>query len=103
MATLRVIASAPVGSEVVFDYMISPALLNPAQRSHIDALARRVGSMGEGWKAFFDPALLTKDLRAMGFGYVEDNGPEEINTKYFKNRKDGLRVGSLSHLMKAQV
>ena len=103
MATLRVIASAPVGSEVVFDYMISPALLNPAQRSHFDALARRVGSMGEGWKAFFDPALLTKDLRAMGFGYVEDNGPEEINTKYFKNRKDGLRVGSLSHLMKAQV
>jgi hypothetical protein len=43
------------------------------------------------------------DLQAMGFGYCEDNGPEEINTRYFKGRTDGLRVGSLSHLMKAQV
>jgi methyltransferase (TIGR00027 family) len=103
MATLHFIASAPAGSGVVFDYMISPSLLNPAQRSRFDALARRVASAGEPWQAFFDPELLTRDLRAMGFGSVEDKGPEEINAKYFKNRKDGLRVGSLSHVMDAQV
>jgi methyltransferase (TIGR00027 family) len=103
MATLRFIASAPAGSGVVFDYMISPSLLTPAQRSRFDALARRVASAGEPWQAFFDPELLTRNLRAMGFGYVEDKGPEEINARYFKNRKDGLRVGSLSHLMNAQV
>ncbi len=103
MATLRFIASAPAGSGIVFDYMISPSLLTPAQRSGFDALARRVASAGEPWQAFFDPGLLTRDLRAMGFGYVEDNGPEEINKRYFKDRKDGLRVGSLSHLIKAQV
>ena len=39
----------------------------------------------------------------MGFGFVEDQGPEEINARYFKNHKDGLRVGSLSHVMNAQV
>jgi hypothetical protein len=39
----------------------------------------------------------------MGFGYVEDIGPEEINGRYFQDRKDGLRVGSLFHLMNAQV
>jgi len=39
----------------------------------------------------------------MGFEYAEGLGPEEINARYFKDRKDGLRVGSLSHLMKAQV
>jgi methyltransferase (TIGR00027 family) len=103
MATLRFIASAPVGSGVVFDYMISPSLLTPAQRSVFDALARRVASAGEPWQAFFDPGLLTRDLRSIGFGYVEDQGPEEINARYFKNRKDGLRVGSLSHVMNAQV
>jgi methyltransferase (TIGR00027 family) len=103
MATLRFIASAPVGSGVVFDYMISPSLLTPAQRSRFDALARRVASAGEPWQAFFDPGLLTRDLRAMGFRYVEDKGPQEINAKFFKNRKDGLRVGSLSHVMNAQV
>jgi methyltransferase (TIGR00027 family) len=103
MATLRFIASAPVGSGVVFDYMISPSLLTPAQRSRFDALAARVASGGEPWQAFFDPTLLTRDLRAMGFRYVEDSGPDEINARYFKDRKDGLRVGSLSHVMKARV
>jgi methyltransferase (TIGR00027 family) len=103
IATLRFIASAPVGSGVVFDYMISPSLLTPVQRSRFDALARRVASADEPWQAFFDPGLLKRDLRAMGFGYVEDKGPEEINARYFKNRKDGLGVGSLSHIMNAQV
>ena len=103
MRTLRFIASTPVGSGIVFDYMLSPSLLTPAQRSRFDALAQRVESAGEPWQAFFDPALLTRDLQAMGFGYVEDNGPEEINARYFKDRKDGLRVGSLSHIMSARV
>jgi methyltransferase (TIGR00027 family) len=103
MATLRFIASAPAGSGVVFDYMLSPSLLTPAQRSRFDALAQRVALAGEPWQSFFDPTLLTRDLQAMGFGYVEDSGPEEINATYFKDRKDGLRVGSLSHLMKAQI
>jgi len=103
MATLGLIASARVGSGVVFDYMISPSLLSPAQKSSFDAFSKRVASAGEPWKAFFDPELLTKNLQTMGFGYVEDNGPEEINARYFKNRKDGLRVGSLSHIMNARV
>ena len=103
MATLRFIASAPVVSGVVFDYMISPSLLTSARRSRLDALSRRVASAGEPWQAFFNPEVLTKDLRSMGFAYVEDKGPEEINAMYFKNRKDGLQVGSLSHLMNAQV
>jgi methyltransferase (TIGR00027 family) len=103
MTTLRFIASAPVESGVVFDYMLSPSLLTSVQRSRFDAIAQRVASAGEPWQTFFEPALLTRDLQAMGFGYVEDSGPEEINTRYFKNRKDGLRVGTLSHIMNARV
>ncbi len=103
MTTLRFISSAPAGSGVVFDYMLSPSLLTPAQRARFDALAQRVASGGEPWQAFFAPALLVAELQAMGFERVEDNGPEEINAGYFKDRKDGLRVGSLSHVMKAQL
>jgi methyltransferase (TIGR00027 family) len=103
MTTLRFIASAPVGSGAVFDYMLSPSVLTSAQRSRFDALAKRVALAGEPWQTFFDPRLLTRDLRAMGFGYSEDNGPEKINTKYFEGREDGLRVGSLSHIMNARV
>lgn len=103
MDTLRFVASAPVGSGIVFDYMISPSLLTPAQRSRFDELARRVASAGEPWKSFFEPGLLTRDLRLMGFEFIRDQGPEDINTRYFQNRKDGLRVGSLSHVMIALV
>ena len=103
MATLRFVSSGPMGSGIIFDYILSPSLLTPAKRSHFDALAQRVAAAGEPWQAFFDPAFLTEDLRAMGFGYVEDNGPEEINTRYFEARKNGLRVGSLSHIMSARV
>ena len=103
MATLRFVASAPMGSAIVFDYMLSPSLLNPAQRARFDAFAQRVALAGEPWQTFFDPGSLTSNLRSMGFARVEDNGPEDINTRYFNDRKDGLRVGSLSHLMKAQI
>jgi methyltransferase (TIGR00027 family) len=103
MATLHYIASIPAGSGVVFDYILSPALLSSEQRSRFDAIANRVASAGEPWQTFFDPPLLTEDLRAMGFRHIEDNRPEEINSRYFKDRKDGLRVGSLSHIMKAKI
>ncbi len=103
MASLRFIASAPEASGIVFDYMVSPSLLNSAQRARFEALAQRVASAGEPWQTFFDPGLLKGDLRALGFRYVEDNGQEEINERYFKDRGDSLRVGSLSRLMIARV
>jgi len=101
--TLRLIASAPKGSGVVFDYMVSPSLLTPSQRARFEALARRVASQGEPLQAFFDPGRLASDLKAMGFNRVEDCGPGEINSRYFKERSDGLQVGSLSHLVIARV
>lgn len=103
MKTLRFIASAPKGSRVVFDYTVFPSLLAPDQRLIFEALAKRVDWVKEPWQMFFDPAELRKDLLAMGFGYVEDIGPAEINARYFEDRTDGLRVGSLAHIMDVRV
>ncbi|MBO0860816.1 MAG: class I SAM-dependent methyltransferase, partial [Chloracidobacterium sp.] len=103
MTTLRYIATAQMGSGVVFDYAISPSLMAPTQRLVFDAMANRVAAAGEPWHTFFDPAELMKDLQAMGFGHVEDIGAEEINERYFKDRTDGLRVGSITHLINARV
>lgn len=103
MATLRLIALAPEGSEIVFDYLIRPSLLNSDQRLFFERFAQKVASAGEPWQTFFDPEMLKQDLRAMGYGYVKDNGPDEIDVLYFKNRKDGLRVWKLTHLMNARI
>ncbi len=101
--TLRFVASMPQGSGIVFDYMISPSLLTPAQRSRFEVLAQRVASAGEPWKTCFDPASLARDLSGMGFSSTTDKGPDEINRAYFAHRQDGLRIGSLSHIMVAWV
>ncbi|HSS47389.1 MAG TPA: class I SAM-dependent methyltransferase [Thermoanaerobaculia bacterium] len=103
LRTLRFIASAPAGSEVVFDYGISPSLLNSKEHWVFESMSQRVAAAGEPWRAFFDPSLLAGTLRTMGFGHVKDLGAEEINARYFQNRTDGLQVGTLAHFMRARV
>ncbi len=103
MATLSLVASLAVGSEIVFDYLIPPSLLSSKQRSIFDELSQRVSAAGEPWQAFFDPVSLKRNLQAMGFSNIKDKGPQKINAKYFNNRKDGLRVWSLTNLMSARV
>ena len=51
----------------------------------------------------FDPAAFATELLELGFGQAKDVGPEEINERYFADRNDNLKVGSLGHLMKAVV
>jgi methyltransferase (TIGR00027 family) len=103
VATLAFIASLPKGSGVVFDYMLSPELLTEFQLKVFNGIAQRVAAAGEPWQSFFDPARLEGDLLAMGFREVEDLGPDDINARYFADRTDGLKVGSLSHVMIARV
>jgi len=101
--TLRFVASLPAGSGIVFDYMVPPSLLTATARRGFDLLAHRVASAGEPFRTFFDPPSLQESLRGMGFGGIEDLGPEELNERYFRKRADGLRVGSLAHVLYARV
>ncbi len=100
---LQFVATMPLGSGIVFDFMISPLLLNPNSRSVFNKLAHRVALEGEPFQSTFDPSLLKNNLQIMGFGQTEELGPKELNDQYFRGRKDGLKVGSLSHLMNARV
>ena len=102
-STLKFIAALKTGSGVVFDYVISPSLLNPQQRSAFDDLSRRVARAGEPWRTFFDPSTLTADLFAFGFAQTINMGPDEINTRYFTGRNDNLNVRGFGHIMKAIV
>ncbi|MBU1275366.1 MAG: class I SAM-dependent methyltransferase [Proteobacteria bacterium] len=103
MATLGFIASAPVGSGVAFDYAILPELLDPRGRMVLEAILQRVQASGEPWHAFFDPAALAGELAALGLGRVRDLDQAGINQLYFRDRGDGLGVGTMFHLMSAWV
>ena len=104
MATMKFISSSiPTGSGIVFDYVVPASSQNFLRRLIFHLLSKKVGKIGEPWKSFYDPYLLLKDLKAIGFKQIEDIGPEKINTLYFENRRDNLMVGNFGHLMKAQV
>jgi methyltransferase (TIGR00027 family) len=102
-ATLRFVASMPVGSGIVFDYMILPSLLNPTARKVFDSVADHVALVGEPFKTFFDPSSLKATLLAMGFVQIEHIEPDEIDARYFRGRTDRLRAGRFLHITNARV
>lgn len=84
-ATLRFIAELPA-SEVVFDYSEPLENYPPERRAHVTAISERVAAFGEPWLSHFDPAEMSKQLRAMGFGEIEDLGLADIAVRYLGAR-----------------
>jgi O-methyltransferase involved in polyketide biosynthesis len=102
LGTLAAIAPfATKGGGVVFDYNVPPASLAHARRAAFEVLAGRVAAAGEPFRGFFEPGALVATMRATGFREVRDLGPEELNSKFLSNRADGLRVGSVGHILTA--
>ena len=101
MSTLKFVASLPSGSEIVFDYGIPPSSMSWSDRQGHDYVAQRVAALGEPWLTYFEPAALAADLRGVGFTNVEDLGRDEIHARYFKGRKDDLRLSGVGRLAKA--
>ena len=96
---LTSIAALPPGSGVVFDYSLSPSMLGLVQRRVLEEFSRRVAAAGEPWITSFEPPALRAVLGNAGFSRIEDLSPDDINGRYFSGRADGLRVGSLAHVM----
>jgi methyltransferase (TIGR00027 family) len=91
--TFSFIGKLPQGSGVVFDYSVPRSSLPLLERLAHDALSRRVASAGEPFQLFFTPEELEEFLKGLGFQRIEQLGSKEINSRYFANRQDGLRVG----------
>jgi O-methyltransferase involved in polyketide biosynthesis len=90
--TLEVLASLPAGVEVVFDYGPPPESLTGLLRAAYEMRAARVAAVGEPWLSGFAPRNLIDSLAQLGFGQIEDLGPDELNARYFDGRDDGLRI-----------
>jgi O-methyltransferase involved in polyketide biosynthesis len=100
-AVLSTLGFIALGGSVVFDYGIEPSSLSMIQRAVFEFMAARVARAGEPWRTFFDPTALAAELKAMGFGSIEDLDGDEINRRYFQGRSDGLKVGGLGRLVYA--
>jgi len=71
-STLSQIAAHPGGAEVVFDYGEPREMIDPAVRPQYEERAARVAAAGEPFLSYFIPAELHVDLRARGFGQIDD-------------------------------
>jgi methyltransferase (TIGR00027 family) len=102
METLRDLASLPSGTSVVFDYAMPPETLPWIPRQFYRRLLARLAEQGEPWTCFFEPGPLHAVLGSLGFVEVEDLGGDEINARYLGNREDGLKAGSVGHIVVAR-
>lgn len=102
-STWSYVASLPRGTEIVFDYGVSPQVFSWRMRFFLFLLRRRVAWIGEPWKTFFLPSQLAAELRRLGFRSVEDFGASELNPRYCANRADGLQLGRTARIAVAGV
>lgn len=100
--TFGFIGKLPRGSGVVFDYSVPRSSLGLLERLALDTLARRVERAGEPFRLFFTPEELNEFLTGLEFRRIEQLDGEELNSRYFRNRRDGLRVaGSAGRVVSA--
>ncbi len=101
-STLATVAAfAGPGGGVVFDYGVPPASLSWRQRAVFDRMAKRLEAAGEPWRTFFTPADITAMLESAGFTTIEDLSGDDLNSRYFHDRQDGLKVGRLGRVVRA--
>ena len=89
------VSSMPTGSEIVVDFYAPPSLLQRLREPNQETNGFR--------PSYFDPMTITRDLKPLGFADVKLIGPKELNVRYYKNRKDGLRIRNRMHLIQASV
>ena len=102
-ATLATVAQLGPGTEIVFDYSVLPDAGDLDARARYNAFAARLAAAGEPLRSVFDPGELRTTMMRVGWSHVEDLAPGDLNSRYFADRTDDLRVTSRSHVIHARV
>ncbi len=89
-ATVKFVAERPTGSGVVFDYGQPLSAIPIRERLARKAFADRVARAGEPFQLYLTIAEAARELGA--FYNLEDLGADELNSRYFTNRTDKLRL-----------
>jgi methyltransferase (TIGR00027 family) len=84
LATLGLIGALPGGGEVVFDYSDPPATLSDEAHAAQAERAANVARVGEPFLTYFEPADLHAELTARGLSDIEDLGPQDLMSRYFR-------------------
>lgn len=101
-ATIQAIAAMPEKSGVTFEYALDRSLLSFREKIAFDFIAERVAQAGEPFQLFFSPDEIRQELGHAGFTRIEELTSSEINDRYFRDRRDGLKLqGNVARLITA--
>jgi methyltransferase (TIGR00027 family) len=102
-STLRTIARAAAGSEVVFSYRAEESVLDDAGREFIRIYAPLAASLGEplqpGWPVIEIERLISRS----GLKVVDHPARADLQGRYFADRADALRPYNAETLVTARV
>jgi methyltransferase (TIGR00027 family) len=102
-ALLSFVASLPRGSEVVFTFNPPDDELSGDDLEQASWSVARGASFGEPWRCRLRGRELFADLARLGYRDVFHLSPELAQSRYFNDRRDGLRAHRLEQLIAAIV
>src|SRR5215469_3828101 len=102
-STLRTIAGAAAGSEVVLSYLAEEPILDDVGREFIRIYTPLAASIGEplqpGWPAIEIERLISR----CGLKVIDHPARADLEHRYFAHRVDGLRPYNVEALVTARV
>ena len=101
--SLKLVASMPAGSEIVFSFVVAASDLSNGERFFVGLFAAIAAASREPWLSRFDPRELADKLTALGFSKVIHFSSEAATDRYFRERRDGLALTKVEQMMRAIV
>ena len=101
--TLRTLSGAGPGSGVVLTYLSAPEYMDDDSLALFKIMEPLVAEMGEPFQESFPPAEFEALVRDCGHAVDEHMTPEELETRYFAGRKDGLRPYTLERILSTSL
>jgi methyltransferase (TIGR00027 family) len=102
-STLRTIAGAAAGSEVVFSYRAEDSVLDDIGKEFVRIYAPLAASLGEPIKPGWPVIEIERLVGRCGLKVLDHPARADLEQRYFADRADGLRPYNVETLITARV
>jgi methyltransferase (TIGR00027 family) len=102
-STLRTVAEAAAGSEVVLSYLAEEPVLDEVGREFIRIYAPLAASLGEPLQPGWPVTEIERLISRSGLKIVDHPARADLQERYFAGRADGLRPYNVETLVTARV
>jgi methyltransferase (TIGR00027 family) len=103
LATLRQVAGLAAGSTFAMTFLLPLELVDAGDRAQHQMVYERASAAGTPFVSFFSPAQILALAREAGFREARHVSGDDLVSRYFAARSDGLRPASGEEFLVAEV